>query len=359
MLGCEDLELSSVGHPAEASALSLVLPRPAVLSTEVIGFLPVASSMRRKGRSTSVPPALSREHSRPTTDSNRSPKTKEPRLSEEWRSPADNWLIDEGEGTDPTQGERATGAPGWWAIGEGTGHSGADSRPCSDCSDDVGGNSCSGGGGDGDGGGCGGGGGGGGGSNGGGDRSLDALEASSHCMQVCDAPITALPESMRLCEAPGQRLVKADAEADVSKACEAPLPNEAVNEAAAAAAALSSGSTSLALTRAVSGSNGDTDTATPRGHSSMALRRATLEEVMTVLSIYVRGKYAESIAQRMLRVIGAKIHLRMDTLSDEQVHSRWARTRSDGLSSTPILSDDQSDWPLMASHGLSWPTDGL
>ena len=104
MLGCEDLELSSVGHPAEASALSLVLPRPAVLSTEAIGFLPVASSMRRKGRSTSVPPALSREHSRPTTDSNRSPKTKEPRLSEEWRSPADNWLIDEGEGTDPTQG---------------------------------------------------------------------------------------------------------------------------------------------------------------------------------------------------------------------------------------------------------------
>ena len=85
---------------------------------------------------------------------------------------------------------------------------------------------------------------------------------------------------------------------------------------------------------------------------SMALRRATLEEVMTVLSIYVRGKYAESIAQRMLRVIGAKIHLRMDTLSDEQVHSRWARTRSDGLSSTPVLSDGQSDWPLMASHGL-------
>ena len=60
---------------------------------------------------------------------------------------------------------------------------------------------------------------------------------------------------------------------------------------------------------------------------------------MTVLGIYVRGKYAESIAQRMLdRVIGAKIHLRMDTLSDEQVHSRWARTRSDGLSSTPISS---------------------
>jgi hypothetical protein len=71
---------------------------------------------------------------------------------------------------------------------------------------------------------------------------------------------------------------------------------------------------------------------------SIELRRATLEEVMTVLGIYVRGKYAESIAQRMLRVIGAKIHLRMDTLSDEQVHSRWARTRSDGLSSTPISS---------------------
>lgn len=113
MLGSEDLKLSSVGHPAEASTLSLVLPRPAVLSTEVIGFLPVASSMRRKGRSTSVPPALSREHSRPTTDSNRSPKTKEPRLSEERRSLADNWLTDEGEGTNPTQGERATGAPGW------------------------------------------------------------------------------------------------------------------------------------------------------------------------------------------------------------------------------------------------------
>ena len=332
MLGCEDLELNSVGHPAEASTLSLVLPRPTVLSTEAIGFLPVASSMRRKGRSTSVPPALSREHSRPTTDSDRSPKTKEPRLSEERRSPADNRLIDDGEGTNPTQGERATGAPGWSSIGEDTGHSGADSRPRSDCSDDVGGTSCSGGGG----------GGGGGGSNGGGDRSLDALEASSHWMQVCDAPITALPESMRVGEAPGQRLVKADTEADVSKACEAPLPNEAVNEAvkctAAAAAALSSGSTELALSRAVSGAHGDTDTAPHRDHSSMALRRATLEEVMTVLGIYVRGKYAESIAQRMLRVIGAKIHLRMDTLSDEQVHSRWARTRSDGLSSTPISS---------------------
>jgi hypothetical protein len=76
---------------------------------------------------------------------------------------------------------------------------------------------------------------------------------------------------------------------------------------------------------------------------------------MTVVSIYVRGKYAESIAQRMLRVIGAKIHLRMDTLSDEQVHSRWARTRSDGLSSTPIPLMARViglSWPLMASHGL-------
>ena len=95
-----------------------------------------------------------------------------------------------------------------------------------------------------------------------------------------------------------------------------------------------------ALSTAQSGSMqvGDAPPQVPQGtgHSSMALRRATLEEVMAPLCACVRERYAESTAQSMLRLIETKISTGMGTLTDEQVRSRCAVM---ALEPAPITTD--------------------
>ena len=90
------------------------------------------------------------------------------------------------------------------------------------------------------------------------------------------------------------------------------------------------------------------------GHSSMALRRATLEEVMAPLCACVRERYDESAALSMLRLIETKISTGMGTLTDEQVRSRCAVM---ALEPTP----SGSDWlrlPLIGSDWLRVPLIG-
>jgi hypothetical protein len=83
------------------------------------------------------------------------------------------------------------------------------------------------------------------------------------------------------------------------------------------------------------------------GHSSMALRRATLEEVMAPLCACVRERYAESAALSLLRQIETKISTGMGTLTDEQVRSRCAVM---ALEPTPSA----SDWLRLPLSGSDW-----
>lgn len=56
-------------------------------------------------------------------------------------------------------------------------------------------------------------------------------------------------------------------------------------------------------------------------------RRSAWEEVMAVLSLYIRGKYAASVADRMILMIEPKLACKIDMLSYEQVAMLRERAR--------------------------------
>jgi hypothetical protein len=57
------------------------------------------------------------------------------------------------------------------------------------------------------------------------------------------------------------------------------------------------------------------------------MRRSAWEEVMAVLSLYIRGKYAASVADRMVLMIEPKLACKIDMLSYEQVAMLRERAR--------------------------------
>lgn len=57
------------------------------------------------------------------------------------------------------------------------------------------------------------------------------------------------------------------------------------------------------------------------------MRRSAWEEVMAVLSLYIRGKYAASVADRMILMIEPKLACKIDMLSYEQVAMLRERAR--------------------------------
>ena len=57
------------------------------------------------------------------------------------------------------------------------------------------------------------------------------------------------------------------------------------------------------------------------------MRRSAWEEVMAVLSLYIRGKYAASVADRMILMIEPKLACKIDMLSYEQMAMLRERAR--------------------------------
>ena len=59
----------------------------------------------------------------------------------------------------------------------------------------------------------------------------------------------------------------------------------------------------------------------------MEMRRSAWEEVMAVLSLYIRGKYTVSVADRMIRMIEPQLARKIDMLSYEQMAMLRERAR--------------------------------
>lgn len=57
------------------------------------------------------------------------------------------------------------------------------------------------------------------------------------------------------------------------------------------------------------------------------MRRSAWEEVMAVLSLYIRGKYAASVADRMILMIEPKLACKIDMLSYDQMAMLRERAR--------------------------------
>ena len=72
-----------------------------------------------------------------------------------------------------------------------------------------------------------------------------------------------------------------------------------------------------------------TSDAAPLSHQlpCMEMRRSAWEEVMAVLSLYIRGKYTVSVADRMIRMIEPQLARKIDMLSYEQMAMLRERAR--------------------------------
>ena len=72
-----------------------------------------------------------------------------------------------------------------------------------------------------------------------------------------------------------------------------------------------------------------TSDAAPLSHQlpCMEMRRSAWEEVMAVLSLYIRGKYTASVADRMILMIEPQLARKIDMLSYEQMAMLRERAR--------------------------------